>query len=277
MLHDFEPAYASFLSPVKDPSAVNVNVVLELGSSPDMKQSKKIFDSGQSWAISLQGSDYLLSLTPPAFGKEPVWTARFQHNLAGITVYCSEMLMKSRKGKPTVSNPIRYPLDQLLLMYVLAQHEGAILHAAGIAMNKKGYIFPGRSGAGKSTLTRQFFSKKRGEALSDDRIVVRSIDHKLRVFGTPWPGEACIAQNKYAPLSALFFICHGNGNRIRDLSREKAFERLLPVTSIPWYDRDITEKLLLFCEDMVSRVPAYELCFKPSGEVVDVFENFIKK
>ncbi len=106
-------------------------------------------------------------------------------------------------------------------------------------------------------------------------LIVRKIDDKFECLWTPWPGEAGIAVNNSMPLSGIFFINHGFQNRIKDIKPKQAIARLLPVTSIPWYDRDIMPKILDFCEDLVLNVPAYELDFKPNVEVVDVLEKFI--
>jgi serine kinase of HPr protein (carbohydrate metabolism regulator) len=160
-------------------------------------------------------------------------------------------------------------------MYILARRHGALLHAAGIDINGKGYIFPGKSGAGKSTITRQFAALGDTGLLSDDRIVVRKIEGGFKAYGTPWPGEAGIALNKSVPLAGIFFINHGSANRIREITPKEALARLLPVTSIPWYDREVMDRILTFCEDLISSVPIYELDFKPSVEVVDVFERFV--
>ena len=270
-----DPAYTAFIKTERDPSALNVDIALEFGSFPDMVRATKIFDSGQSWSMFFDGVYYFLSLNPPAFDS-PVWMARFDQGLEGITVYCSEALKEGEKGS-TVSNPVCYPLDQLLLMYVLARNGGAILHAAGINHNNRGYVFPGRSGAGKSTLLRQFAQRTGVELLSDDRIVVRRTDHSFKGFGTPWPGEAGIARNESVPLSGIFFISHGSDNRIREIGRKEALERLLPVTSIPWYDRAVMTDILAFCDDLSFHVPSYELCFRPDGEVVHVLEEFASK
>jgi hypothetical protein len=51
-------------------------------------------------------------------------------------------------------------------------------------------------------------------------------------------------------------------------------EQLLPVTSIPWYDREVLPDVLDFCGDLVSSVPAYELYFRPDPGVVDFLESF---
>jgi hypothetical protein len=171
-------------------------------------------------------------------------------------------------------NPIGYPLDQLLLMYALAGRGGACMHAAAVDVDGVGYLFPGRSGAGKSTIARSFTSRNRA-LLSDDRVVVRKIGDKFRCFGTPWAGDAGIAENRNLPLNGIFFIRHGNENRIETITPREAFERLMPVTSIPWYDDKVMPAVLSFCEDLVLHLPVYELHFKPGSEVVDFFEKFV--
>jgi hypothetical protein len=168
-------------------------------------------------------------------------------------------------------------VDQILLIYFLSQREGALIHAAGIDINGKGYIFPGKSGAGKTTLLKQFVAKNHKGLLSDDRIVIRKIDNNFMAFGTPWPGEGKIAVNKSVFLNGIFFITHSSVNRIEQIKPQKAFEKLLPVASIPWYDEEIMTKILSFCNDLISNIPAYELHFKPDAEVVDVFEKIVSQ
>lgn len=276
ILQEPDPTYQSFFRKVnKDPGAIDIKIHLELGNIPDTEKLTKIFDSGQSWSMFLNGNDYSLVLNPPAFNNQALWLARINRDFTRVTVYCSEKLLSDRNGKVMLSNPIRYPLDQLLVMYILSQREGALIHAAGIDINGRGIIFPGKSGAGKSTLSLQLAARKGlNNLLSDDRIVVRKINGDFKAFGTPWPGEAGIALNKSVPLSSILFISHGTANRIEELKPQEAIEKLLPVTSIPWYDRETMPKILSFCEDLISRVTSYELCFKPSAEVAKVLEEF---
>ena len=277
MLQEPEPAYRSFLEKNNNHHGrrpADISIRLQLGTIPDTENLEKLFDSGQSWSMFRDSDGYCLTLNPPAF-EEPFWLARMNRDFTEVTVYCSEKLVSRRNGRTVLSNPVRYPLDQILLMYILARRHGALLHAAGIDINEKGYIFPGKSGAGKSTITRQFAALKDTGLLSDDRIVVRKIEGSFKAYGTPWPGEAGIALNKSVPLSAIFFINHGSANRIKEITSQEALARLLPVTSIPWYDREVMDKILTFCEDLILNVPIYELDFKPSTEVVDVFERFV--
>jgi hypothetical protein len=267
--------YDPFLT---NPNACNTSpaltIDLKINSMPRIKHLKQIFDSGQSWSMFMHNDDYFLALGPPALDGKEVWITHFRRDLKKATIYCSDLLIRKINGRVELSNPFSYPLDQLIVMYLLSGREGAIIHAAGMNRNGKGYLFPGKSGAGKSTLTRQFANGNNHEFLSDDRIAARKINSQFKIFGTPWPGEAGIAVNKSVHLSGIFFITQANSNRIEEIAPQKAVERLFPVVSIPWYDKEAMIKMLDFCHSLISDVPAYELFFKPDTEVVDVFEKF---
>ena len=271
------PTYNSFLEKINGNNQdADINILLDLETIPSIENSTKLFDSGHSWSMFLlESNDYLLSFNPPATKDKPVWQAHFNRELKNVTVYCGEKLVTEQNSKTVLSNPVRYPLDQILLMYFLSNNHGALIHAACVNINGKGFIFPGKSGAGKSTITHQLGAMKDIELLNDDRVVVRKINGVFNAYGTPWPGEAGIAENNNTPLSGIFFIKHGSANNIKVLNSKEAIERLLPVTSIPWYDKEVIPKILDFCDDLISNIPKYELQFKPTTEVVDVLETFI--
>lgn len=277
ILQQPEPVYRAFFEKIDthpQPEPLSIMVHLEMGHLPNTENLIKLFNSDQSWSMFRDDDDYVLMYKASTF-ERPFWLAKMNRRLTRATIFIDEALISEIDGRATLSNPVRYPLDQILLMYILAQKEGALLHAAGINLNGKGFIFPGKSGAGKSTITQQFTAGGDATLLSDDRIVVRKIGKTFKAYGTPWPGEAGIALNERMPLSGIFFINHGSANRIAAIKPQKALKRLFPVTSIPWYDSEIMPKILDFCEDLVLSVPAYELDFKPSVEVVDVLEKFI--
>lgn len=253
---------------------IDIEIRLDPENTPPVETFPKTFEGDDAWSMSRKGEDYWLTLSPPAF-EHPLWIAKINRDFTKASVYCGAKLVHEKDGAISVRNPVAYPLDQILLMYFLANRGGAIFHAAGVVMHGKSFIFPGRSGAGKSTIMRQFAAGEETRPLSDDRMVVRRIGGEFTAFGTPWPGEEEIAENASAPLSGIFFIRHGSANRIEALKRREAMENILPVASIPWYDRRIMPEILDFCGDLISRVPTYRLCFKPDLEVVDVFKNFI--
>ena len=59
-------------------------------------------------------------------------------------------------------------------------------------------------------------------------------------------------------------------------SAQVALEKLLPVTSLPWFDRKVVPQILSFCDDLITSVPIYELHFKPDAGVANLLEEFIK-
>jgi hypothetical protein len=253
----------------------DIEVTLDFDHLPDTKNLSRIFDGGTSWSMWHNSDHYLAALHSPGPGGKLLYAAAFDSPVSHATVYQGESPAEACSEHAEVLNPFCYPLDQILLVYFLAQREGALIHAAGIEVNGKGYLFPGKSGAGKSTLSRQFTATEQHGLLSDDRIVVRRIDGEFRIFGTPWPGEAGIAQNRNLPLHGIFFIRHGVENGVERISPAEAVKRFMPVVSIPWYDKAVMWSILSFCEEVVSHIPAYEFSFRPEREAVRYFEQFV--
>lgn len=276
MIEPQSPLYAPFTAATagREPGSFSVDVSLEIEDFSLDGELTEIFQGSGSWSMFKKKGEYYLALNPTLVGG-PECVARFGQAFEKVVIHCGKTEIVEVEGMRMVRNPFTYPLDQLIVMYFLAGREGAIVHAAGVEMDGRGYIFPGRSGAGKSTLSRLLAGLKNVRPLSDDRMAIRKIEGAFKAFGTPWAGEAGIAVNRGIELFRIFFISHGTDNKIRRMNQREALERLLPVTSIPWFDREMMSKILSFCEDMLSHIAAYELSFKPDTEVLDVFEDFL--
>lgn len=269
------PVYQQFIPASHHPDVDEVlEVWLELDNLPDTGRMRKIFDTEESWSMFFDEDSYFLELKPEPL-QEPLWIVRFDSSFRNTTIYCGEPSLRRKHNRAAVLDPFGYPLDQILLMYLLAGKQGAIVHAAGMSMHGKGYIFPGRSGAGKSTVSRLLLGNDTATMLSDDRIIIRRRGNAFRAFGTPWPGDACIAVNRSSELGGIFFIHHASENSIKKMTPSEALKRILPVTSIPWYDEKPMSDILQFCEDLVYAVPAYELFFRPDDAVSDFMEKFL--
>jgi hypothetical protein len=167
----------------------------------------------------------------------------------------------------------QFPIDQIILMHRLIDLGGMIIHSCGGCIGGKGVVFPGVSGAGKSTLARLIKTSPKIELYSDDRIIVRQHENSWRLYGTPWPGEEGIAVNSSHTLDALIFLTQSSETCVRPLSVDQAVQRLLRVSSVPWYDRERVNKYLKLCDQLLTEVPIYELCFKPDVQVLDVLEE----
>lgn len=270
-------SYSPFLTqkPASGAGSVAIEVVINTKEFPSTDALTEICEDCGSWAMFVNGEEHYLIVNPSLAGG-PESIVRFNPRFEKALVYCGAMNIVECAGKKMVRNPITYPVDQLLLMYMLSGREGALIHASGIDFNGRGYMLSGRSGVGKSTISKKF-ALAGHQVLSDDRIAVRRIDNEFRIFGTPWSGEAGIAGNKDLPLKGIFFLHQGGENAAKILKPTEAIERLMPVTSIPWYDKSVLPNVLNFCEKMVSACPSYDLIFKRDIEVEDFFEDFIPK
>ena len=214
-----------------------------------------------------QGEISWLVFKPPQY-EEFIRVVRFTTDFSAVDLFLNPKYVIHKEEQRFIANPLHYPIDQLLLIYIMARQGGVLIHAAGALFNGHGLVFAGRSGAGKSTLARQLAGGKGWQILSDDRMILRAINGHYSAYGTPWPGEAGHALNQQMPLNRLFFLHHGEKNRIEQISSQSALERLTHVTSIPWYDRETMPVVLEHCQKLVDTVPAFDLHFKPDKDII---------
>jgi hypothetical protein len=189
-------------------------------------------------------------------------------------IYCSKEFFLASGKSLLARHIVQYPLDQLLMIHVAAARSAAVLlHAAGGSIDGNGVLFAGQSGAGKSTVSRLLGNDAR--FLSDDRIMLRRFGGKLSMYGTPWPGDAGIAINESVPLKAICFLRHADETFLRPLKPEEVLQRLLPVTSIPWYESKLAGNALSLCEFLIEHYPAYELSFRPqANDLNSILDEF---
>lgn len=226
--------------------------------------------SGNSWNLFRNANERLLAIDHSNSDKIARWTARFDTRMERVRIEVDRSVGTSAAD----ANLLMYPLDQLLVVMHLATRDGLLVHSAGMVRDGRAFVFPGVCNAGKTTITR-LFMEQGAYFISDDRIVLRRIDDGFHAFGTPWPGEAGIAENVHAPISALFFLSQGADNRITRLSPARAVGRLLPVTSIMWQDPVFCEAATATCDTLLRGIPAYDLTFQVGPGVVEEVYRFI--
>lgn len=273
VFEETDAVYAPFVSDAQNATELRVPTRLEVGALPDLNGMKKLFDSGVAWSLFRNGSSIAIQVYAHHLGR-PILVARVE-NPEGATSVQIDFAATGTGDLRTVLNPLRYPVDQVILMHLLASRRGVLVHCAGLTVDGAGIIFPGRSGAGKSTLSRLFDPRDpQIVRISDDRIVVRGRGHgEFDMSGTPWPGEARIALHQTEPLKALCFLHKSPVNEIRRISPSQAWPQLLPVCSIPWYDRRLVPASLDLCNSLLSCLPLYELHFRPDQGAADLVKS----
>jgi hypothetical protein len=167
-------------------------------------------------------------------------------------------------------NPLEYPLDELLWMHRLTLGEGVEVHGCGvIAPDGRGLLLTGHSGAGKSTSSRLWSRHDDARVLSDDRIILRRERGRIWMYGTPWHGDAGIAEADRAPLDGIYVLAHGHRNEIRPLSRTTASAELFARSFVPHHSTDAITFILEFFSKVTDSVPCSEFSFVPDFTAVE--------
>jgi len=275
LLQENDPIYKQFLSPAESLDSLSVSVTILVTEIPPLlKPLEKTFATEQAWDMYSDSKSKFIVPRLLGISKAPRWLARINPDYNEITVFCSEDNVRQFKGQKAIVNPVRYPLDQILLINLLADL-GLLVHAAGFVIDKKGFVLAGHSGAGKSTISELLRKNKSIKTLSDDRIVIHKDGQEYLMSGTPWPGDAGIAVNDSARLHGIFFLKQSDSNYIRELNSKDTLKYLFKVGSIPWYDKNDLQKSLDFCDDLLKEVKTYELNFRPGPEIVEDIMSFV--
>lgn len=132
--------------------------------------------------------------------------------------------------------------NSLMMMYAFAgaSRDTVLMHASVIRKDRVGYLFLGVSGTGKSTHTANWLRYIGGtDLINDDNPVVRYIDGKTFVFGSPWSGKTPCYRNTEAPVGGFVQLEQAPFNKIRPMTTLEAFASLLPSCSVMKWDKRV--------------------------------------
>ncbi|MBQ3387243.1 MAG: hypothetical protein IJG53_07965 [Eggerthellaceae bacterium] len=142
----------------------------------------------------------------------------------------------------------------------LPEFDAMLVHGSCIAVDGKGYLFMSSSGTGKSTHTRLWreLLGSRAIMVNDDKPIIRLIDGKPMIFGTPWDGKHRLSTNIGVPLKGACFLRRGQENAIEPVSPAAAFPQFLKHTYRP-EDPSALQKTLELIDVLVDSVPMWQL------------------
>ena len=266
--------YHQFTSPGHSHEIVSIPVNIQLQKIlPLLALMTKTFETEKAWAMYTDSDSTFIAQHHLDRSREPRWLVKIPPDLKEFTVYCSRDSVRQHNGQDAVMNPVRYPLDQLLLIHTLVG-KGLLIHGAGVIIDNRGYIFAGQSGAGKSTLCSLLNEHAAFRVLSDDRVVILHDDGRYKVFGTPWPGEAGIAINDWADLHGIFFLRQAAVNSLTTINPGKTLEYLFKVSSLPWYNKSGLKNALDFCNELLGNISTLEMNFRPEKGIIKDILSF---
>lgn len=133
---------------------------------------------------------------------------------------------------------------------ILAEYDGFFFHSSALELDGEGYLFTALSGTGKSTHTRNWRKAfgNRVTMINDDKPIIRKINGKFCVCGTPWMGKSNIGCNRVAPIKAVYVLRRGEENSAQKISPGAVLKQLLEATLLPKSKENMSRLLSLFDE-----------------------------
>ncbi len=253
----------------------DLTLVVHFGGLPKLGLEEKLFESGGIWTLYRSGAQYELTLSAPPTGPVPYQVAVIDSDFESGDVHTrvipgsSDSTAAKKEGKLARINPTGYPLDEVLVVNLLSRGRGVELHGCGVVLDGRGILFSGVSGAGKSTLANLWKKRPDVPILSDDRLIVRRIDGRFWMFGTPWHGDAKTALPQGVPLEKVCLIKHSPENYALPLKASDAASRLLVRCFPTFWDRSGMLYTLGLLGEIAEEVPCYELGFVPDDSILD--------
>jgi hypothetical protein len=236
---------------------------------PAMELGKEIFSSG-CWGLYANNGFRVFKLAPKIWGPSPIRLGVLGEDFRTGDIYCrDDYLEESAAESDKHGFPFGYPLDEMVILNILSQKSGIIVHACGISHCEKGYLFLGQSGAGKSTIVGLWEDKGECQVLSDDRIVIRSQNGRFYAYGTPWHGEGKFFSTEKVRLERIFFLKQGKTNQIRMLNPVDAASRLFICSFPTFYDAKGIGNTLDLINSIAIEVECYELSFVPEVSFIE--------
>ncbi len=177
--------------------------------------------------------------------------------------------------------PLRsFGLNNCMMMafaFSSACKQTILVHASVIRKDGKGYLMTAPSGTGKSTHTWLWYKNIPGcDLMNDDNPIVRVVDGKPTVFGSPWSGKTRCYRNTQAPVGAIVRIRQNDHNEIRPLPPTQALAVLLPSVSSMKWDSVVYNGICDTLASIIEMVGVYELGCLPNADAALLCYNTVK-
>ena len=163
--------------------------------------------------------------------------------------------------------------NALMLIFAFAGSRSQVLliHASLVRQGEYGYAFMAKSGTGKSTQVSMWLRYLPGcDLMNDDNPIIRIVEGKPFIYGSPWSGKTPCYRNVKARLGAITRIDRAMTNSIEKLSPIEAFTSFLPSCSTMKWDSDIYNNICDTITKVVETTGIYILHCLPNREAAEI-------
>ena len=182
-------------------------------------------------------------------------------------------IVESNLGSVAKVDPSLVRFGIWIMFGIVIAPLGAIaIHSSVAVKDDEGVLCLGESGTGKSTHTRLWRENIEGaKLLNDDSPIIRVIDGKCIVYGSPWSGKTPCYVNKCVPVRGLIRLSQAPHNKIYRLPALSAIGAILPSCPPAFaYDNALQDHICNTVSDIISCTKVYHLECLPNAEAAEL-------
>ena len=247
---------------------VDVRLEVRCGELPRLRPESRIFNAAENyWQLSRVDGRFLFEVFDPKPPHPKVQVASVTPDFRAGEVY---RVPEKAAPSPTWSLPrLMRPFGELLLINLLSQGQGLLVHGLAVSDRGEGMLFIGHSGAGKSTLAKLYEPHHDVSVLGDERVILTRDGGQFWLSGTPWPGTAYMVSAETVPLRRVFVLEHGTRNELIP-------ERLINLSGLffqqlflPFWNGEAVAFALGLAEEVLGTLPSHRLRFVNDARVIE--------
>jgi hypothetical protein len=155
----------------------------------------------------------------------------------------------------------------------LAYKGDILLHASGVMIDNNGYCFVGQSGAGKSTAATLLSNNPLITILGEDQVVLRFIDGRFWIFGTPWHLNPDMFSPEGVPLKEVLFLEKKGEEKNTEITASDGVTRLVQTAFIPYYQPQWIPGILDRFSLLTEKVRFCSLSFKLDSDILKMITS----
>ena len=142
------------------------------------------------------------------------------------------------------------------------------LHSSLIEYKNSGIMFVGPSGVGKTTQAELWEKYQNADIINGDLVFVQKKGEEFLGWGSPCHGSSPYCLNRSIPVNAIIVLKQGKENKIRRLTGLEMVSEVGKNLFYPKWVNKGTEMALDILDQLLQRIPIYELVNKADEDSV---------
>lgn len=152
-----------------------------------------------------------------------------------------------------------------------------ILHACCVETSYGGILFSGISGIGKSTQGNLWCKYEDAKLINGDRPILYEKENGWYAYGSPYAGSSQCHVNENTRVRAIVLLDQEEKCSIRKLEKAEAFRKIFSNLTIASWNSGSIGKACDLVEQLVERIPVYEMRCTPDKRAVDLLKQTIEE